>query len=179
MKNIALALSFGLASSSSLADTGSISFHGQIDAGTCAIEIIDPDTGLPLSRVYMGSVNTAQFTHVDQEAVVRAFAMRLTPGAGCLLVPGANASVTFTGSYGGAGARGTLYALEPGGSTGLALSIKDDSGVPVAHGVPSKLYPLDDSRPTRMLFSAAYKAIALPVTAGQANTDIRFLVDIP
>ncbi|HEK1692216.1 type 1 pili subunit FimI [Pseudomonas putida] len=179
MKPLVIAFGLAMASQQALANTGSVNFFGQVSSGTCAIEIIDPSTGLPTSRINMGNVNAAQFKQADDEAANRAFGLRLTPGRGCILLPGANASVTFTGSYGGAGASGTLFALEPGGATGLALIIKDNVGTPVDNGIASKPYPLHDSKPTDMLFTAAYKATATPVTAGFANSDVQFRVDIP
>lgn len=179
MKALALVFGLAMASQQALANTGSINFYGHVHAGTCPIVIIDPETGLPASRIFMGNVNAAQFKQADDEAANRAFGLRLTPGSGCILLPGANASVTFTGNYGGAGASGTLYALEPGGAEGLAMIIKDDLGKPVDNGIASKQYPLHESKPTIMLFSAAYKAIDTRVTAGFANTDVQFRVDIP
>ena len=179
MKPLVIAFGLAMASQQTLANTGSINFFGQVSSGTCAIEIIDPSTGLPTSRIFMGNVNAAQFKQADDEAANRAFGLRLTPGRGCILLPGASASVTFTGSYGGAGASGTLYALEPGGAKGLALIIKDNVGTPVDNGIASKQYPLHDSQPTDMLFSAAYKATATQVTAGFANSDVQFRVDVP
>lgn len=178
MKPLVIALGLAMVSQQALANSGSIHFFGQVHSGTCAIEIIDPSTGLPASRIYMGNVNAAQFKQADDEAANSPFGLRITPGSGCILLPGANASVTFTGSYGGAGASGTLYALEPGGTTGLALIIKDNAGTPVDNGIASKQYPLYDSKPTDILFSAAYKAIDAQVTAGFANTDVQFRVDI-
>lgn len=179
MKKTLLALTLGLASNAALANTGSINFYGQVHAGTCPIEIIDPSTGLPVARVNMGNVSVSQFTAVGDEAASRAFGMRVTPGAGCVVAPGSNATVTFTAAYGGAGTGGTLYALEPGGANNLALIIKDNAGTPVNNGLASKDYPLDDTNPTTMIFSAAYKSIGTAVTAGTANTDVQFLVDIP
>ncbi|MFJ4433958.1 fimbrial protein [Pseudomonas sp. NPDC089395] len=179
MKPLLIAFGLAMASQQALANTGSINFFGMVDSGTCAIEVIDPSTGLPVSRIYMGNVSASQFKQADDEAANRAFGLRLTPGNGCILVPGAIASVTFTGNYGGAGASGTLYALEPGGASGLALIIKDNVGAPVDNGIASKDYPLHDSKPTDMLFSAAYKATNTQVTAGYANTDVQFRVDIP
>ncbi|WEK29701.1 MAG: type 1 fimbrial protein [Candidatus Pseudomonas phytovorans] len=182
MRNILLALGLGMTSASTFAATvatGSVHFVGNVNSGTCAIEIFDPSTGQVVSRILMGNVNAAQFKQPDDEAANRAFGLRLTPGAGCILIPGASATVTFTGKYGGAGAAGTLYALAPGGSTGLALIIKDDLGTPISPTVPSRSYPLHETQPTDMLFSAAYKATSASVTAGYANTDIGFNVDIP
>jgi len=182
MKNIVFALVMGMTSSTTFAApvaTGSVHFFGNVDSGTCAVETIDPSTGQTVSRILMGNVNAAQFKQADDEAANRPFGLRLTPGAGCILVPGASATVTFTGKYGSAGAAGTLYALAPGGSTGLALIIRDDLDAPISPTVPSRSYPLHDTKPTDMLFSAAYKATSASVTAGYANTDIGFNVDIP
>ncbi|MFJ4433960.1 fimbrial protein [Pseudomonas sp. NPDC089395] len=176
---ITLAVGLGLASSAAFANTGSINFYGQVHAGTCPIEIIDPSTGLPVARVNMGNVSVSQFADVGDEAASRAFGMRITPGAGCVVAPGSNAKVTFTAAYGGAGAGGALYALEPGGANDLALTIKDNAGTPVANGTASKDYPLHVTNPTTMIFSAAYKSIGTSVGPGRANTDVQFLVDIP
>lgn len=174
---ITLTLGLGLASNAAFANTGSINFYGQVTAGTCPIVIIDPSTGLPVARVNMGNVNVSQFNAIGDEAASRAFGMRVTPGSGCVI--GGNAKVTFTAAYGGAGTGGALYALEPGGANDLALTIKDNAGKPVVNGTPSKEYPLDKTNPTTMIFSAAYKSTGTAVTAGTANTDVQFLVDIP
>jgi len=175
---IALAVGLGLASSAAFANTGSINFYGQVHAGTCPIEIIDPSSGLPVARVNMGNVSVSQFKATGDEAASRAFGMRVTPGGGCVVTPGSNAKVTFTAAYGGAGTGGTLYALEPGGANDLAMTIKDNTGTPVDNGSASKDYPLHATNPTTMIFSAAYKSIGPAVTAGTANTDVQFLVDI-
>ncbi|QCI11376.1 type 1 fimbrial protein [Pseudomonas putida] len=179
MKKILIALGLGLASTTAFANTGSINFYGQVHAGTCPIEIIDPASGLPVARINMGNVSASQFVNVGDEAASRAFGMRVTPGAGCVVAPGSNANVTFTGAYGGAGAGNALYALEPGGAADLALIIKDNAGTPITNGTASKDYPLDATNPTTMIFSAAYVSTGAGVTAGRANTDVQFFVDIP
>ncbi|MFJ7009305.1 fimbrial protein [Pseudomonas putida] len=176
---ITLAIGLGLASNAAFANTGSINFYGQVHAGTCPIVIIDPSTGLPMSRVNMGNVSVSQFKAVGDEAALRAFGMRVTPGGGCVVGAASTATVTFTGAYGGAGTGGALYALEPGAATDLALTIKDNDGTPVVNGTRSKAYTLDPVNPTTMIFSAAYKSVGTAVTAGSANTDVQFLVDIP
>lgn len=175
---ITLAIGLGLASNASAANTGSIHFHGQVHAGTCPIVIIDPSTDLPMSRVNMGNVNVSQFKATGDEAATRAFGMRITPGSGCVVGAG-TANVTFTGGYGGAGTGGALYALAPDGAKNLALTIKDDTGTPVANGTSSKDYTVDAVKETTMIFSAAYKSIGNTVTGGAANTDVQFLVEIP
>ncbi|KAF0251338.1 fimbrial protein [Pseudomonas putida] len=184
MKKTLLALALGITSSTTFAatvSTGAIHFYGRIDSGTCPIEIIDPVTGNPESgnRILMGNVDASQFKAADDEAAARAFGMRITPGSGCTVNTGDAASVTFTGAFGGAGTGGALYALEPGGATNLALTLKDNKGTPIANGSASPSYPLDVTKPTTMLFSAAYKSTAAAVTAGAANTSVQFVVDIP
>ncbi|MFJ4457453.1 fimbrial protein [Pseudomonas sp. NPDC089392] len=184
MKKALLALALGITSSTAFAatvSTGAIHFYGRVDTGTCPIEIIDPVTGNPESgnRVLMGNVDSSLFTAVGSEAAARTFGMRITPGGGCVVNNGDVANVSFTGAFGGAGTGGTLYALEAGGAQNLALILKDDTGTQIANGGTSKDYPLDDTKPTIMHFSAAYKSTAAGVTAGAANTSVQFVVDIP
>lgn len=175
---LTLTIGLGLASNAAFANTGSINFYGQVHAGTCPIVIIDPAFGIPTARINMGNVNASEFENVGDEAASRTFGMRITPGGGCTVGAG-TASVTFTGAYGGAGTGGALYALEPGGANDLALVIKDDTNTPVNNGSASKDYPIDTANPTTMIFSAAYKSTGALVTAGSANTDVQFVVDIP
>ncbi|AYN15118.1 type 1 pili subunit FimI [Pseudomonas monteilii] len=184
MKKALLALALGITSSTTFAatvGTGAIHFYGRIDSSTCPIEIIDPITGNPESgnRILMGNVDASQFTAAGSEAAARSFGMRITPGGGCTVSPNDVANLTFTGAFGGAGTSGALYALEAGGAQNLALVLKDDTGTPIANGSTSKDYPLDPTKPTTMLFSAAYKSTAAGVTAGPANTSVQFVVDIP
>lgn len=178
MKKALLALALGITSTTTLAATvatGSIHFFGNVDSGTCRIDIID--NGQPASRINMGNVNAAQFSTVGDEAGSRPFGLRLTPGGGCTVPANSVANVTFTSNYATPG--DTLYSLEPGGAQDLAMVIKDNTGTPIANGSASKDYPLDPTNPTTMIFTAAYKSIGPAVTAGFANTDVAFIVDIP
>lgn len=171
------ALALGL-SSTAFANTGSIQFYGKITSGTCSIEIIDPATGSKLDRIPMGNVASGRFTAVGDEGNSRPFAMRVTPGTGCDTSTN-DGYVTFTGAYGSAGAAGELHALLAGSdaTTNLGLAIKDNTGTLIANGKESKAYDLDPTNPTDMLFYAAYRATAVPVTAGDANTDINFVFE--
>jgi major type 1 subunit fimbrin (pilin) len=103
--------------------------------------------------------------------------MRVTPGTGCDTTTN-QGYVTFKDKYGAVGAAGELHALVAGGATNLGLAIKDNTGTLIANGSESKAYDLDDSAPTDMLFYAAYRAFGIPVTAGDANTDIGFVFDL-
>ncbi|TLP61069.1 MULTISPECIES: fimbrial protein [Pseudomonas] len=171
---IALGLSLGATAGIAHANTGSINFHGQVTAGTCSIEIIDPSTGLPLSRVFMGNVPASKFEAIGTEFGSRAFSMRVTPGTNCDTT-GKKGVVTFTGAYGAAGAGGDLHALEPGSTDGLALAIKDITGALIANGSDSKDYDLDETDPTDMQFSAHYRSTAASVAPGPANTDLAYV----
>ncbi|RZI91590.1 MAG: type 1 fimbrial protein [Pseudomonas sp.] len=184
MKKALVALALGITSSTTFAatvGTGSIHFYGRIDSGTCPIEIIDPVTGSPESgnRILMGNVDASQFKAANDESAARSFGMRITPGGGCTIGAGDAANLTFTGAFGGAGTGGALYALEPGGASNLALTLKDNTGTAIVNGSASKAYPLNATAPTTMLFSAAYKSTAATVSAGAANTSVQFVVDIP
>lgn len=176
---IALSVGLGLASSAVFANTGSIHFYGQVQAGTCPIVIIDPENGAPMPRVGLGNVNAAEFTSAGSEAGNRSFGMRIDPNEpGCNVLPGTVAQVQFTGAYGGAGAASKLYALQPSGAGGLALAIKDDTGTLVEHTGTSKAYKLSETMPTDMIFTAVYQSTDASVTPGPANSDVRFVVDI-
>ena len=83
MKPLVIAFGLAMASQHALANTGSINFFGQISSGTCSIEIIDPSTGLPTSRIFMGNVNAAS----SRKRMTR---LQTAPSA-CALHPGAAA----------------------------------------------------------------------------------------
>ncbi|MHA7114863.1 fimbrial protein [Pseudomonas promysalinigenes] len=171
----ALALTAGVFSSAAFANTGQINFQGTVTSGTCSIEIIDPRTGLPLTRIDLGNVPSTYFKNVNDELGMRSFVMRVTPGAGCDTSATSTGNVTFTSGYGSTGPANNLYALEPGSVGELGLAIKDKNNQLIAYGTESINYDLDDTDPTDMLFSAAYRATKIPVTAGTANTSVNFV----
>lgn len=179
---ITLAIGLGLASNAAFAaETGSIRFFGTITAGPCNIQVVDPISKQPLDRVDMGNPAASKFVAIGDEASTRPFGLMVNPGTGCIIDPNVPVRVTFSALHGGAGAGGALYGLESGtgSAKNVALTIKDDTATAIPNGVPSKEYSLDATDPTIMLFSAAYKSTAAGVTAGAANTDIGFSVDIP
>ena len=173
---VTAALALGL-SSTAFANTGNIQFKGLITSGTCSIEIVDPETGSAMDNVRMGNVASGRFKATGDEGNNHSFALRVTPGTGCDTTTN-QGYVTFKDKYGAVGAAGELHALVAGGATNLGLAIKDNTGTLIANGSESKAYDLDDSAPTDMLFYAAYRAFGIPVTAGDANTDIGFVFDL-
>lgn len=170
----ALAMSL---SSTAFANSGDIEFYGKITSGTCSIEIVDPIGGGNMDRISMGNVANGRFTAIGSEGDLRPFAMRVTPGAACDTSSN-KGYVTFKDAFGSAGAAGELHALQAGGATNLGLAIKDSTNTLIANGTESKAYDLDATNPTDMRFYAAYRATAIPVTAGAANTAVSFVFDL-
>ncbi len=181
MKNTLFTLSFGLAISvvatSASALDGTINFAGKINSATCPIEIIDPVSGQPGNLVELGEVDVSEFAGQYSEAGGRGFQMRITPNTTCIITGPANATVTFTSVQGGAGAYYGLKPL-PGAARGVAIALRDTSGNLLPGGSASAVYPLSDTDPTLMYFSASYIATGATVTAGPANADVSFRVDI-
>ncbi|SCZ10472.1 MULTISPECIES: fimbrial protein [unclassified Pseudomonas] len=173
-----LGLMLGMAASSAFATTGTINFEGMITDITCPIEIINPETGAPGNLVRLGRVASSQFAAIGDEAGHRDFAMRVTPGAGCTAPT--NATVKFTGVHGATGAGNTLHALRSGTgyARGIGLAIMDNKGALISYGADSTDYPLDDTSPTDMRFTAAYKSTAASVSTGAAQVEVAFIVNI-
>ncbi|KWS99200.1 type I pilus biogensis protein FimA [Pseudomonas syringae pv. avii] len=181
MKRTLLALPLTLlmgAAAPAFANTGTINFTGNITSATCSIEVVDPITGNPGSGlVNIGSVAASRFTAADQEEGGKGFGLRVTPGSGCTILPGAKAEVTFTGTP---DASGKYFRFKPlgGSATNVVAVLKDDLGTPIDHGTPSKEYVLHETNPTDMLFYVMYRSTAANVTAGATEADVRFSVAI-
>lgn len=174
-----LSLLIGLTATSAMANTGTINFTGNITSTTCQIDVIDPITGNPgTGLVNMGTVSATRFTAADQEVGGREFGLRLTPGAGCTIAPGAVANVTFSGTP---DPTGNYFRFKPlgGSATNVVAALKDDLGSPINNGAPSKDYALNETTPTDMMFYVVYRSTAASVTAGATEADVRFSVDIP
>jgi len=176
---LSLAVTSSLAATSAFANTGTINFHGKINANTCSIEVVDPNTGVVGQPINLGEASAKDFIAIGTEQGGGAFSLRVSPGAGCDLT-GKDAVITFTGRQGGAGAGNAFYGVKvgDGNATGIALSVKDHTNKAIPHTVPTDPYTLDPSVPTTMAFTAVYKSTAAVVTAGHIASDIDLLVDI-
>lgn len=172
-------LSISMAGTSAFATSGTIDFEGIITNSTCPIVIVNPGDETIGNLVHMVDVEASRFTDVNQDRGGKAFALRLSPDAGCALDP-ANpntATVTFSGV---ADPSGEHYAIRDSGdpAKGVAIVIKDKKGNIVKNGMASSPFNLSTSSPTDMEFDAYYRSIAIPVTAGTASANIAFLVTI-
>ncbi|CAG8865341.1 hypothetical protein PS627_01245 [Pseudomonas fluorescens] len=180
MKKTLSILAICLTSSAAMANTGPLNFTGTVSSGgTCPIDVVTPGTGTPLPLLNLGDFRKKDFTEIGQETAQIAFALRITPDATCTIPAGASANVTFTPSY-GADATGKLYALQSGIGypTGLALKIADRTGAPIDPDTESMDYPLSDTNPTEMMFSARLQTTATTVTEGHVATTVTYVVAV-
>jgi major type 1 subunit fimbrin (pilin) len=185
MKKSVLAASLGLIaalvghSAFAATSTGLINFTGIINANTCPIDPIDPGTGAP-GPISLGSVAAVEFRGAaDVEAGGREFALRVKDGAACGFGASDTATVTFTSTHGNAGTGGRYYAIQAGGATGVALTIKDNENTPIDSGTPSKAYPLNAAGETRMMFQARYRSTSATVVPGPVIANINFVATYP
>ncbi|MGE8305295.1 MULTISPECIES: fimbrial protein [Pseudomonas] len=180
MKKILSILAITLTSSVAMASTGTINFTGTVSTGgTCPIDVVTPGTGTPLPLLNLGDFKKKDFTAIGQETPQIGFALRITPDATCTIPPGAVGNITFTPAYGQDGS-GKLYALQNGlGYTnGLALKISDRTGGQLDPDTASMDYPLSETDPTEMIFSARLQTTAATVDEGQVATTITYVVAI-
>jgi len=182
MKNslfiLPLGLALGLVATSAFATTGTINFAGRISSATCPIEIVNPESGAVSNLVPLGTVDSGHFSGVDSEVGGRGFQMRLTPGSTCVMDPTKlNATVTFTSVQ---GANGDYYGIKngAGAASGVAMAIRDKTNQLVKPGTASSVYPLSETDPSLMYFTALYVATSTTITPGPAEADVNFRVDI-
>ncbi|WP_236238254.1 fimbrial protein [Pseudomonas faucium] len=180
MKKILAPLALVFASSTALAaETGTINFYGTVtDAGPCPIEVVDPTTGVP-SRVVLGHPRTGQFQSVGDSTTEARFALKVSPGGACTIIPNTMVKVTFDSQGGAVGPGNNLYRLMPGSTPDLGVAIFDDGDNKLAPGTESMEYLVDHQVDTLMPFYARYEAIKVPVTPGSALANVGFTVDLP
>lgn len=180
MKKTLSILTICLTSSAAIANSGPINFTGTVSSGgTCPIDVVTPGTGTPMPLLNLGDFRKKNFTAAGQETPAIGFALRITPDATCTIPSGASANVTYTPAY-GADSTGKLYALQSGlgYSSGLALKISDRTGAQLDPNTASMDYPLSDTDPTEMIFSARLQTTAAAVTEGQVATTVTYVVAV-
>lgn len=183
MKKLTLALALALSAGTAMAadETGQIEFTGFINpGGTCPIDLVNPGLG-DVPWVSLGTPNASKFEKVGDTSEEVAFALRVTPGAGCVLPPTPKATVKFEPLHGIVGPGSDLYGIRLGGSaaTGIGIAIKDDTHTKITPNTASKEYELYESSPSDMLFYANFESIADTVTDGLAQTQVKFTVALP
>lgn len=180
MKRTLLALPLTLlmaAAAPAFANTGNISFIGNITSATCSIQIVDPITGQPGNgQINIGTVAASRFTAPDQEVSGKDFALRFTPGSGCSYTNYV-ANVTFTGAADSSG-QYFKFKSQNGSVTNVVAVLKDNTGTVIENGKPSVDYPLSATVATDMKFSVMFRSTDAVVTPGSTEADVGFSVAI-
>ncbi|AAZ35123.1 fimbrial protein [Pseudomonas savastanoi pv. phaseolicola] len=177
---LGLALATTLTGTVASANSGTIRFEGKITSTTCPIEVVNPGDGSTGNLVNMGSIEASRFTGIDQELSGKSFALRVNDNGGnCGLASGNPnaAKVTFTGD---ADTSGDYFGVTPtaDGAKGVAIVIKDQTGVSIKPGDTSAPYTLVEGGVTDMVFNAYYRSTEANVEAGAASADVQFVVAI-
>lgn len=143
---------------------GEVNVSGKITANTCTVST-------PNMTVDMGKVNSADY---QQGRDVTG----LPPTPFAITLEGCNGIATGVqaGFYGKPDAnKPDIYALTPGGATGVGIKLLDDNKVQIPVNTLSKFYPLDVSATDVALqFYALYTADGNTVRSGRANTLVAF-----
>lgn len=161
----ALATAAGVVS----ADTGNISFIGEITTSACAIG--GGQQGAEMT-VAMGSVPVTMFNAVGDKGPETEFTIALI---GCNISVADTASLSFRPGAGSIIDNRLLSLESTAGAQGVAVGLATASGTDVIVGGPATTYVLIDG--TNVLrFKAFYEAIAPSVTAGSANARAIFEV---
>ncbi|KTB72083.1 MULTISPECIES: fimbrial protein [Pseudomonas] len=176
---LGLALATTLTGTAASANSGTIRFEGKITSTTCPIEVVNPGDGSTGNLVNMGSIEASRFTGIGDELSGKSFALRVNDNGNCGLASGNlnAAKVTFIGD---ADSSGDYFGVTPtaDGAKGVAIVIKDQTGVSIKPGDTSAPYTLVESGVTDMVFNAYYRSTAATVEAGAASADVQFVVAI-
>lgn len=168
--NTLLAASFVVAAgTAAAADTGNISFQGDITQSACSIG--GGQQGADM-LVKMGSISTNMFKAVGDKGPQTDFKISLL---GCDTTVSQAATISFAP---GAGSiiSSRLLSLENGsGAQGVAVGLADDNGTPIAVGGAGATYNLVPGT-NNFNFKAFYEATSATVTAGKANAQAVFQV---
>lgn len=165
-----LAASFMVAAgTAAAANTGNISFQGDITQSACSIG--GGQQGADMV-VKMGSISTNMFSGVGTKGPETKFTIALL---GC--DPAVSASATFAFRPGaGSVISNRLLSLENGsGARGVAVGLAGEDGVAIAVGGTGVTYSLI-SGTNNFNFKAFYEATEAAVTAGRANAQALFEV---
>lgn len=166
--SILVAGCLGTMAGAAVADSGNISFVGEITTSACSIG--GGELGANMV-VPMGSISNNVFTGVGSKGPETEFEISLL---GCDTTVSSAAAFTFRPGAGSI-VDGRLLSLENGaGAQGVAVGLADSAG-PITIGTATSPYNLVDG--TNVLrFKAYYEAVNSTVTAGPANARAVFEV---
>ncbi|SEJ28101.1 fimbrial protein [Achromobacter sp. NFACC18-2] len=168
--NALIASAFAAFAGAASADTGNISFQGEITTSPCSIGGGQQGADMVVS---MGSISTNYFANVGDRGPASAFSISLL---NCDVTTLGTASIAFRPGAGSV-VLGRLLGLENGaGAQGVAIALEDvASNTDVVVGGAAKTYTLAEG--TNVFnFKAYYEATETSVTAGPANARAVFEV---
>lgn len=139
---------------------------GNIIDASCEVKTTSPD-------VHIGDFPQSSFTSVGDVSDAKQFDISLLKCSPEIT----GSKITFSGTSAGLGNADLLALSHTSGSaemaSGVAVQILDSAGTPIALNKASMLQPLTQGDNT-MHFQLRYKAIAVPVKAGEANAVMYF-----
>lgn len=168
--NALIASAFAAFAGAASADTGNISFQGEITTSPCSIGGGQQGADMVVS---MGSISTNYFTNAGDRGPASAFSISLL---NCDVTTLGTATIAFRPGAGSV-VLGRLLGLENGaGAQGVAIALEDiESDSDVVVGGAGKSFTLAEGTNV-FRFNAYYEAIDSTVIAGSANARAVFEV---
>ncbi|KRC72970.1 S-fimbrial protein subunit SfaA precursor [compost metagenome] len=150
------------------ADSGRISFEGEITESACSIGGGQLGSNMTVS---MGSISTNMFSGVGVRGPKQDFTISLL---GCDISVATTASISFAPGAGSVVASRLLGLENASGARGVAVGLEQD-GTDIIVGGAAKSYTLQEGT-NNLNFKAFYEATDANVTAGAANARAVFEV---
>lgn len=164
-----VAASFAVMAGGAVADTGNITFQGEITNSACSIGGGQLGADMIVS---MGTISTNQFTAAGDRGPLVDFSITLI---GCDTATAQSAAISFTPGAGNVVDARMLSLENGGGAQGVAVGLQDQNGADVIVGGAATSYTLIDGT-NNFNFKAFYEATDAAVTAGAANAKAVFEV---
>lgn len=160
--NALVAASFAAIAGTAAADTGNISFQGEITTSPCSIGGGQQGTDMV---VPLGSISTNNFRAIGDKSPEAPFTISLL---NCDTAVAQSAAISFRAGAGSV-VSSRLLGLENGsGAQGVAIGLIDEAGNAVVIGGAATSYTLIDGT-NNFNFKAFYESTEATVTAGPAN----------
>lgn len=164
-----LATSLAAIAGTAAADSGKISFEGQITESACSIGGGQLGTDM---KVDMGSISTNQFKQATDRSLPQEFTIALVD---CSTSVASTASISFAPGAGSTIANRMLGLENASGAKGVAIALTEEDGTDIIVGGAAKSYTLQDGT-NNFNFKAYYEATEAVVVAGPANARAVFEV---
>ncbi|MDN8559085.1 fimbrial protein [Citrobacter werkmanii] len=166
-------LMLGLVPHISFAESASAVFNVNFEYSVSTCQVTD---GKESQSVPMGDIDKSVFKSANSQSEPVSFSIYLS----CDSAREGGVEVTFSGTKNASD--NTILALDNPGdddtASGIGLALYDKDGVALPLESPSTIYPAV-AGDSQLPFTARYKAVQWPVTAGQANATTTFILSYP